>query len=173
MLVISMLNMDNGIVIDAVSDGATWFLSQNYDLGRPRENTFSSRTDYLSNFDAGTGLGKVKGLFGWGLANGTTTDGINTSDDLRSMFIVGYNSTDTDYNAIGKPVGLKNVTLTIPQMPSHDHVTDMVSGLASVGGTIGGQGAPGAGSHTTSTGGGLPHENRPPFYTVLMIQKLF
>jgi len=43
---------------------------------------------------------------GWALCNGA-----NTTPDLRGRFIVGYDSTDTDYNAIGKTGGSKTKDL--------------------------------------------------------------
>jgi hypothetical protein len=45
-------------------------------------------------------------------------DGTNGTPNLKGKFIVGYDSTDTDYNAIGKTGGQKN-------MPQHNHgITD-------------------------------------------------
>lgn len=35
--------------------------------------------------------------------------------------LVGIDSTDTDFNEIGKTVGVKSVTLTVAQMPKHSH----------------------------------------------------
>ena len=48
-------------------------------------------------------------------------DGTNGTPDLRGMFIVGYDPRDSEYNQVGKNGGLKNVTLTEGQMPSHTH----------------------------------------------------
>ena len=48
-------------------------------------------------------------------------DGTNGTPDLRGMFIVGYDDRDIEYNQVGKNGGLKNVTLTEGQMPSHTH----------------------------------------------------
>jgi microcystin-dependent protein len=53
---------------------------------------------------------------GWALCNGN-----NSTPDLRGKFIVGYNSSDADYNQIGDNGGAKTVTLTTAQMPSHLH----------------------------------------------------
>ena len=62
---------------------------------------------------------------GWALCDGT-----NRTPDLRSRFIVGYDPTQTDYNAIGKTGGAKDVTLTEAQMPSHGHTTELAGGHA-------------------------------------------
>ncbi|MDM1550670.1 hypothetical protein [Empedobacter falsenii] len=48
-------------------------------------------------------------------------NGENGTPDLSGMFIVGYDPANTDYNAIGKKGGLKEVTLTTEQMPKHKH----------------------------------------------------
>ena len=48
-------------------------------------------------------------------------DGTNGTPDLRGMFIVGYDPRDSEYNQVGKNGGLKSVTLTEGQMPSHSH----------------------------------------------------
>ena len=53
---------------------------------------------------------------GWFLCDGT-----NGTPDLRGMFIVGYDPRDSEYNQVGKNGGLKNVTLTENQMPTHTH----------------------------------------------------
>lgn len=53
---------------------------------------------------------------GWQLCDGTSG-----TPDLRGLFIVGYNPAETDYNAIGKQGGQKEVTLNENQMPSHNH----------------------------------------------------
>lgn len=48
-------------------------------------------------------------------------DGQNNTIDLRGRFIVGYDSTTPDYDAIGKVGGSKEVILLDGQMPKHDH----------------------------------------------------
>lgn len=60
---------------------------------------------------------------GWKLCDGT-----NGTPDLRSRFVVGYNSSEADYNAVGKVGGAKDVTLTEAQMPSHGHTTELAGG---------------------------------------------
>lgn len=42
--------------------------------------------------------------------------------DLRGRFLVGYDNTDEDYNAIGNKGGAKQKEITESQMPKHDHV---------------------------------------------------
>jgi microcystin-dependent protein len=127
--------------------------------------------------------------WGWYLA-----DGQNGTMDLRDKFPVPYNPDNVDYNAIGKTGGLKEVTLTEAQMPSHSH-----SGTASIpphthniiadGGSTystGGNARKETGNSgliatqpsstlsgtvtTVSKGGGEAHENRPPYKVVGFIQ---
>lgn len=53
---------------------------------------------------------------GWKLCDGT-----NGTPDLRSRFVVGYNSSEADYNAVGKVGGAKTVALNESQLPKHKH----------------------------------------------------
>src|SRR5690625_6482592 len=62
---------------------------------------------------------------GWALCDGT-----NGTPDLRSRFVVGYNSSEADYNAVGKVGGAKDVTLTEAQMPSHGRNNTLAGGHA-------------------------------------------
>lgn len=108
--------------------------------------------------------------------------------DLRSRFIVGYNDSDTDYNAIAKVGGEKKHTLTTSEMPSHTHtfndyyMFEHSSSGATWGADYVGVNLPGCGStdkdnsymwykpHSTySAGYGSSHENRPPYYTLAFI----
>lgn len=125
---------------------------------------------------------------GWHLCDGT--DG---TPDLRNRFIVGAGST---YN-IGNTGGSDSVVLTENQMPSHTHKTKMqsedspywnTSGTHDILSTHGHSGVAGLGiakrssSHlatkydftieTTSTGSGIAHENRPPYYALAYIMKI-
>ncbi|TLP81340.1 phage baseplate protein [Maribacter sp. ACAM166] len=124
-------------------------------------------------------------------------DGTNGTVNLKGQFVVGYSATDTDYNAIGKTGGSKEVTLTESQMPSHKHTgsttsagahTHSVTGyskqsqsvdngggsvVADSEGSAPPTGSAGNHSHTmalNNTGGGAAHPNRPPYYTLAYIQ---
>ena len=109
--------------------------------------------------------GSIKNIpSGWALC-----DGSNGTPDLRDRFIVGAGGS---YN-VGSRGGQKEVTLTVNQIPPHSHTyrgnTDTYPGR----GPVGGSGHPVFGNMTTSqTGGGQPHENRPPYYALAFIMKL-
>ncbi|WP_291072009.1 phage baseplate protein [Empedobacter sp. UBA5637] len=124
---------------------------------------------------------------GWSLCDGT-----NGTPDLRGMFIIGYDPRDDEYNEIGKTGGAKEVTLKLHQMPVHNHSgTTSIDGVHTheylsvqdqgnqyFGGGSSAKLSPAttseAGGHshsfyTSPTGGGMPHENRPPFYVLAKI----
>lgn len=114
--------------------------------------------------------------------------------DLRHLFIVGFDASKTDYNEIGKSGGLEKVTLTTNEIPSHDHVKNpLFNKLSAKAGDIDDQATPSGidqenaareynvGSMSEdrwidatiqSVGGGQPHENRPPFYTLAFLIKV-
>ncbi|MGJ5643195.1 phage baseplate protein [Formosa sp. S-31] len=125
---------------------------------------------------------------GWQLCDGT-----NNTPDLRGQFIVGYNPDDDDYNAIGKTGGEKKHTLSIAEMPAHDHGglsgysgahSHTVPNVPVTSGTDkpfdSNAGEVARGTATTSQSGdhrhtiasqgeGEAHENRPPYYTLAYI----
>ena len=98
---------------------------------------------------------------GWKLC-----DGMNATPDLRNRFVVGAGA---EY-AVGAAGGLKEVTLTVAQMPSHNHSRGGTSEtyMAQEGPNYGLSTA----SSTTYTGGDQPHENRPPYYALCFIMKV-
>ena len=127
---------------------------------------------------------------GWQLCNGT-----NGTPDLSGKFIVGYDSTVDDYNAIGNTGGEKKHTLTVDEMPQHNHNGNTSSNGNhrhgfELNNNNNGEGLPAlekgnsyqgtnfnteyAGSHnhsftTNNRGGGQSHENRPPYFTLAYI----
>lgn len=129
---------------------------------------------------------------GWYLCNGS-----NGTPDLSGRFIVGYDTSDSNYNAIGDKGGAKSVTLTVGQMPSHTHYAYTTDGDHSHQFQLR-QDSYGSGdgpsltnntehkdegyktfytksaSHhhsfnTYATGSNGAHENRPPYYTLAFI----
>jgi len=111
---------------------------------------------------------------GWALC-----DGLSGRPNLLGRFVVGYDQSDSDYNSIGKQGGTKKVTLSVNEMPKHDHEIKFTNqkwgdnanrrpfpnkyGTESY--TVG---TP----RTQDTGGSQAHENRPPYYVLAYIIKL-
>jgi len=111
---------------------------------------------------------------GWALCNGQTVNGQKTPD-LRNLFVVGARG---EY-AVGATGGQKTVTLTVEQIPSHNHSYSF-------------KGADTDDSYdddnyfynqaekydksntkyTNNAGGNQPHENRPPFYALCYIMRV-
>lgn len=127
---------------------------------------------------------------GWSLC-----DGSNGTPDLSGKFVVGFDSNDGDYDAIGGQGGLKEVVLIESQMPQHNHTgsvyipphTHSINGAIKAGGgstnaltnkdntghsTISQTGASpsvNASITTANKGGSEAHENRPPYFTLAYI----
>lgn len=106
---------------------------------------------------------------GWFLCDGT-----NGTPDLRDRFIVGSGS---GYN-IGDTGGSDSVTLTIDQIPSHNHKVNInIRGTSAGTSYAEPSGSADNGYNktyavtSTSTGGGKPFDNKPPYYALAFIMK--
>jgi hypothetical protein len=132
-----------------------------------------------AEFDA-TGLGVASNVIGWAICNGS-----NTTPDMRSRFVVGYNPGDVGYDAIGETGGQKYVTevlthshfsyngdggvqpditnLTYPNQrkDSSSFASYVIQGTAGV-----------ANLGLTSPTGVAQPDNRPPYFTVLYLKKI-
>ncbi len=135
----------------------------------------------IEQFDE-TGRGKDN-LDGWALCNG-----INGTPDMRGRFMVGYDPNVLDYNSPAKTGGLKEVRLTVEQLPSHRHTEELLPGKgglikrSQLGSVTTALTADAVGSgvepDVLSTpindeyiGSDSPHENRPPYFVVCYIMK--
>jgi len=128
---------------------------------------------------------------GWGLCDGT-----NGTPDLTGKFVVHADADTGGTYAPGDTGGADDVTLTIDEMPAHDHggntstdgahrhsyresktnnkLTDISVGQqVNQGSSLSNTSQDGNHNHTiTSQGGGTAHENRPPYYALAYIMKL-
>lgn len=72
-----------------------------------------SRVTYASLFAA---VGTT-----YGVGDGSTTFNL---PDLRGRAVVGFDTTQTEFNFLGETGGAKTHTLTVSEMPSHTHIQD-------------------------------------------------
>lgn len=105
---------------------------------------------------------------GWALC-----DGNNGTPNLLDRFIVGAGST----YAVGNTGGSNTVTLTVEEIPSHKHSEIKPEKGYTAYDAIGSSTSQlyvdaGETTSTGNTGGGQPHENRPPYYALAYIMKL-
>jgi len=113
-------------------------------------------------------------------------DGVTTFalPDLRGRMAIGQGQgRGLQYYVMGEVGGEEQVTITLSEMPAHTHramASSMPSNETTVGGNVWGttsvflysSGSPSAamnGLAIGSTGGGLPHENRPPYLVMNFI----
>lgn len=86
----------------------------------------------------------------------------------KGRTLVGVDESQTEFSTVRKASGQKEVTLTVNQIPLHNHDIDIF--LEDGGPTTGGASYIDGnkyGSRTTSmAGGGQPHNNLQPYYTV-------
>ena len=87
----------------------------------------------------------------------------------KGHVIVSVDEEDTDFSASGKTGGEKEVTLTVEQMPKHNHLYDKGSNVNAAGylvqvGYAGGVPS-GSKGNVIDTGGGQAHNNMPPYRT--------
>ena len=106
-----------------------------------------------------------------------------TWEQLKGKFLVGVDSSDTDFETSGKTGGEKTHTLTVDEMPSHNHSPRYANtggrlSLSSYG--TGGynmswknDGPKNSGDiDTTFSGGSQAHNNLPPYMTVYMWKRI-
>ncbi|MDR2472134.1 MAG: phage tail protein [Tannerella sp.] len=107
---------------------------------------------------------------------GSVAQGLFRLPDLRGRFIVGFNSDDTDYNALAKTGGEKKHILTVDEMPSHAHKIYLSSTETDNGGEWWARKPVSSATSESATseksGEGKSHENRPPYCTLLYIMRV-
>ena len=107
---------------------------------------------------------------------GKETEESFTLPDLRKRFIAGYDNSAEGYSAIGVTGGRETVVLTAEQMPVHSHqigfVDEKWGDNANSRPFPNPAGTSGYIANTTPAGGGLAHENRPPYYVLAYVIKV-
>jgi microcystin-dependent protein len=111
-----------------------------------------SRTTYATLF---TRIGTT-----YGVGDNSTTFNL---PNLKGRVPVGLDSTQTEFDTLAETGGAKTHTLTIPEMPSHNHTHNgtAAANFAGSGGLQGTQVTQPA--VINNTGGGLPHNNLQPY----------
>lgn len=130
-----------------------------------------SRTTYSELFNA-IGLNYVEEGYEW------LDEERFPLPNAKGRTLVGKDSTDTEFNTLGKTAGEKTHTLTVSEMPSHNHLRDIENKIVNNG--SGGAWSPslkGTGNmtdennSTRNTGGGQAHNNLQPSLTLNYIIK--
>lgn len=116
----------------------------------------------------------------WGAGDGSTTFGL---PNFRGRTLVGYDPSQTEFDNIGETGGAKTHTLSVNEMPQHDHdfagqtilwgATGNVhfDNVQAIAGPSGGNGIytwqdTDGWADTYTRGGGLPHNNLQPYGVV-------
>lgn len=108
----------------------------------------------------------------WAICNGETKNGI-TTPDLRNRFIVGAG----DAYAAGATGGENYHTLSIDEMPSHNHTTtlhkhDVLASWKDANNLYTVSEGSSANLTSSSAGSNQAHENRPPYYALYYIMRV-
>lgn len=116
-----------------------------------------SRTDYAELFSA---IGTI-----WGTGDGSTTFNL---PDLQGRVTVGKDEDDTDFDEVGKTGGEKEHTLTVAEMPAHNHNFNKTN-VATMAGSGANEMSQISGGRTyellgiQNTGGSQAHNNLQPY----------
>ena len=86
---------------------------------------------------------------------------------------IGLDTSDTDFNTIGKIGGEKEVTITIDQIPPHNHPLAVEGGSSAKWGAKVQQGNTSNDNYAIgSTGGSQPHNNMPPYIVMAFWKRI-
>ncbi len=124
-----------------------------------------SRTEYKELFDV---IGTT-----YGNGDGSTTFNL---PNKKGKIVVSYDSSQSEFNTLGKIGGSKTHTLTVDQIPNHNHNVNSrgtEGNIAASGTAIGSEflGMQNKGYSTTYTGGSQAHNNLQPYLVQYSIIK--
>lgn len=120
-----------------------------------------SRTTYTNLFAV---LGES-----YGAGDGSTTFNL---PNLKGKIAVGYDSTQTEFDALGETGGDKTHTLTVDEIPSHTHTLN-AGNFENAQPRVGTGNNDGATTRTSSaTGGGGAHNNLQPYVVTNYVIKI-
>lgn len=97
--------------------------------------------------------------------------GLTWTRFAAGRMVVGYDSSDTDFDTIGKTGGEKTHTLTIDEMPKHSHYYKWLGGGGTESGIDESNGNKkwwGNNLYSSDTGGNQAHNNLPPYITAAL-----
>ncbi len=113
--------------------------------------------------------------YNYALCNGQVKNGVQTPN-LSGRFIVASGSNGTNSYGIGDTGGEDTHTLTVDEIPSHNHTYQKArGGINNYGGSTNSNPLTSIASSevtTGSKGGGQPHENRPSYYALAYIMRV-
>ena len=102
--------------------------------------------------------------------------GLTWTRFAAGKMVVGYDSSDTDFDTIGNTGGVKTVTLTVDQIPSHRHSTTSAGSKgksqSDTSGSSGYAWNSDSGGYTGYSGGGQAHNNMPPYITAALWRRI-
>lgn len=103
-------------------------------------------------------------------ANPSTTFGGTWVEFAQGRTLVGVDTTQTEFNSVGKEGGEKTHKLTVPEIPKHAHELVIQGGgstrSSAVNWSIADNSRKYAGDMSLSAGGDEPHNNLQPYITV-------